>query len=80
MTDKATDPEGGEFPDRPIDVVAYQVIVHSFQVTLPATGAAMSLAVPQEFVDSLDSGTHEFEVLAIDASGNQTITSATFSK
>ena len=80
VTDKATDPAGGVFPDRPIDVVAYQVIVHSFQVTLPATGGAMSLAVPPEFVDSLDPGTHEFEVLAIEASGNQTITSATFTK
>lgn len=80
VTQKATDPEGGVFPDRPIDVVAYQVIVHSFQVTLPATGDAMSLAVPQEFVDSLDPGTHEFEVLAVEASGNQTIASSTFIK
>lgn len=80
VTQKATDPEGGVFPDRPIDVEAYQVIVHSFRVTLPATGGPMSLALPQEFVDSLEGGEHEFEVLAIDASGNQTITSDSFTK
>lgn len=80
VTQKATDPEGGIFPNRPIDVVAYQVIVHSFQVTLPATGGSMSLALPQEFVDALEDGEHEFEVLAIDASGNQTLTSDTFTK
>lgn len=80
VTEKATDPEGGVFPDRPIDVVAYQVIVESFQVTLPATGGPMSVAVPAEFVDSLESGEHEFEVLAIDASGNQTITADSFEK
>jgi hypothetical protein len=47
-------------------------------VTLPAT--ATHVTVPPEFVDSLESGEHDFEVLAIDASGNQTITEGTFTK
>jgi hypothetical protein len=66
------------FPDEDIDIVGYQVIVGSFQVTLPAT--ATSVTVPPEYVASLASGEHPFEVLAIDASGNQTITEGTFTK
>jgi hypothetical protein len=82
VTEVATDPAGGIFPDLPIHVIAYQVIVESFQVTLPATEppSPMSVTVPPEFVESLESGIHDFEVLAIDEGGNQTITSATFTK
>jgi hypothetical protein len=82
VTEVATDPAGGIFPDEPIVVVAYQVIVGSFQVTLPATDppAPMSLTVPPEFVASLKPGEHDFEVLAIEAGGNQTITSDSFTK
>ncbi len=69
-------PDG--FPDEEIDIVGYQVIVGSFQVTLPDT--ARFVTVPPEYVDSLASGVHPFEVLAIDASGNQTITEGTFTK
>ena len=69
-------PDG--FPDRPIDVTGYQVIVGSFQVTLP--GSATSVTVPKEFVASLAAGDQPFEVLAIDASGNQTITEGSFVK
>jgi hypothetical protein len=43
-------------------------------------GGPMSLALPQKFVDSLDDGEHECGVLEIDASSNQTITSASFTK
>ena len=64
------------FPRRRIDIVGYQVIVESFQVTLP--GTSTSLTVSPEFVASLGSGEHQFEVLAIDASGNQTITESSF--
>jgi hypothetical protein len=60
------------FPDRPIVIIGYQVIVESFQVTLPAS--ATSVTIPTEFVESLGSGAHPFEVLAIEASANQTIT------
>ena len=68
-----------DFPDQPDpQVVAYQVIVDSFQVTLPAT--ATSVTVPPEFVASLESGEHPFEVLAIEAGGNQTITEGSFTK
>jgi hypothetical protein len=82
VTEEATDPAGGVFPDVPIVVVAYQVIVGSFQVTLPATDppSPMSLKVPPEFVASLESGTHGFEVLAIEEGGNQTITEGFFTK
>jgi hypothetical protein len=82
VTEEATDPAGGIFPDVPILVVAYQVIVGSFEVTLPATDppAPMSVTVPPEFVASLEPGKHEFEVLAIEIGGNQTITSGTFTK
>jgi hypothetical protein len=82
VTEEATDPAGGTFPDVPINVVAYQVIVGSFQVTLPATDppAPMEVTVPPEFVDSLEPGEHGFEVLAIEEGGNQTITSGDFTK
>jgi hypothetical protein len=69
-------PEG--FPNRRITIVGYQVIVGSFQVTLPAS--ARKVTVPPEFVASLESGEHDFEVLAIEASGNQTITEGSFTK
>jgi hypothetical protein len=82
VTEKATDPAGGVFPDVPIVVVAYQVIVGSFQVTLPATVplSPMSVTVPPEFVASLEAGPHAFEVLAIEAGGNQTLTEGSFTK
>ncbi|HEX2486795.1 MAG TPA: hypothetical protein VHQ66_15925 [Myxococcota bacterium] len=64
------------FPSRPIDVVAYQVIVEPFQVNLP--GTATQVTLPPEFAASLAPGEHPFEVLAIEASGNQTITEGSF--
>jgi hypothetical protein len=45
-------------------------------VTLPAS--ARQVTLPAEFVDSLGAGAHPFEVLAIEASGNQTITEGSF--
>jgi hypothetical protein len=63
-------------PDGEIEISGYQVIVGSFQVTLPAS--ARSVTVPPEFVASLDSGEQPFEVLAIEEGGNQTITEGTF--
>jgi len=60
----------------PIEIVGYQVVVASFQVTLPATSASATL--PPELVASLGPGPHGFEVLAIDASGNQTIAEGSF--
>jgi hypothetical protein len=64
------------FPDRKIKIVGYQVIVGSFQVTLPASSP--SVEVPEEFIATLGPGAQQFEVLAIDASGNQTITEGEF--
>lgn len=64
------------FPVRPIDIIGYQVIVDPFQVTLPDSSTQVTL--PVEFAASLGKGTHPFEVLAIDVSGNQTITEGTF--
>ncbi|HET8674556.1 MAG TPA: hypothetical protein VFO63_02115 [Blastocatellia bacterium] len=72
-----TGPPAG-FPNRPIVIVGYQVIVEAFQVTLPAS--ARSVTVSPEFVASLSSGAHGFEVLAIEAGGNQTITESSFMK
>lgn len=66
------------FPNEPINIVGYQVIVGAFQITVPAN--VLSVTVSPEFVASLASGDHEFEVLAIEAGGNQTITEEVFSK
>lgn len=66
------------FPDLPIHVVAYQVIVAEvFQATVPAS--VLSLTIPPELVGSLGPGEHAFEVLAIERNGNQTLTEGTFS-
>jgi hypothetical protein len=73
--DPVTGPPDG-FPDEPIVIAGYQVIVGSFQVTLPSS--ATSVTVPPEFVASLGAGEHAYEVLAIEASGNQTITESSF--
>ena len=72
-----TGPPDG-FPNLPITVVGYQVIVGSFQVTLPAS--SRKVTVPPEFIASLPSGEVLFEVLAIEASGNQTLTEGSFTK
>jgi hypothetical protein len=57
-----------------LDIVGYQVIVGTFQVTLPAS--ATQVTVPPEFLEP--STVYLFEVLAIEKSGNQTITEGTF--
>lgn len=66
------------FPARPITIAGYQVIVDTFQVTVPAT--TRMVTVSPEFVASLASGEQPFEVLAIEANGNQTLTEGTFVK
>lgn len=50
----------------------------TFLVTVPST--TLSVTVSPEFVASLASGVQPYEVLAIDASGNQTLTEGTFVK
>ncbi len=72
-----TSPPPG-FPNKPINIVGYQVIVGSFQVTVPATTTMVT--VPPEFVASLTPGEQPYEVLAIEASANQTLTEGTFVK
>lgn len=72
-----TSPPPG-FPLEPIRIAGYQVIVGSFQVTLPPSATAVT--VPPEFVAALAPGEHPFEVLAIEVSGNQTLTEGTFVK
>ena len=64
------------FPAERINIVGYQVIVGSFQATLPASSRRMT--VPEEYVKSLKPGPQPFEVLAIEASGNQTLTEGSF--
>ena len=66
------------FPVKPLNITGYQVIVDPFQVTVPAN--VHSLTVSPEFVASLGPGEHPIEVLAIEASGNQTLTEASFVK
>jgi hypothetical protein len=66
------------FPSRSLNIVGYQVIVGTFQVTVPAT--TFSVTVSPELVASLPSGANPFEVLAIEASGNQSITEGSFDK
>ncbi len=63
-------------PGVDVEIVGYQVIVGSFEVTLPASSTQVTL--PKEFVESLEPGEHDFEVLAIEEGGNQTITSGSF--
>ena len=77
--DPVTGPPGG-FPQRKIDIVGYQILVErqnphrELSINLPA--AATSVTVPPEF---LEPNTHyAFEVLAIEAGGNQTITEGAF--
>ena len=73
--DPVTGPPEG-FPVAEVTIVGYQVIVEPFQVTLPASSTQVTL--PREFAATLKPGTHGFEVLAIEASGNQTITAGSF--
>jgi hypothetical protein len=75
--DAVTGPPNG-FPNEPINIVAYQVIVGEFQLTVPAN--ILSVTVSPEFVGSLAPGEQLFEVLAIEAGGNQTITEGAFNK
>jgi hypothetical protein len=57
-----------------IEIAGYEVIVGSFDITMPPT--ATSVTVPAGF---LEAGTeHKFEVLAVAANGNQTITESSF--
>ena len=63
-------------PPRAVTIAGYQVIVEEFQVTVDAD--VTSVTVPPEFVEGLEAGVHDFEVLAIEANGNQTITEGTF--
>ena len=69
--DPATEECGGSTD---LEIVGYQVIVDTFQVTLPAS--ATSVTVPPEFLEP--NTVYLFEVLAIEASGNQTITEGSF--
>lgn len=63
-------------PEGEIEIEGYQVLVDSLAVTLDAD--ARSFEIPEELLAGLEPGEVEFEVLAIDASGNQTITEGSF--
>ncbi|MFN0207195.1 MAG: hypothetical protein ACKVS6_12900 [Planctomycetota bacterium] len=71
-----TNPPG--FPNKPLNIVKYQVIVEDFLVTVPAN--VLSLTVSPEFVATLAAGEHLYEVLAIDANANQTLREGSFIK
>ncbi|UCF88830.1 MAG: hypothetical protein JSV70_00830 [bacterium] len=77
--DPITDPLPGTWV--PVDIAGYQVIVEReeptvlvFRVDLPATAAQVT--VPWEFLEA--GTTYKVEVLAIEESGNQTITESEF--
>ena len=80
----------GSLTSLPINIVGYQVIVGAFQVTVPANipcnivtvpaSLSMCVTVTPQFVQSLAPGEQLFEVLAIEAGGNQTITEGSFMK
>jgi hypothetical protein len=77
ITWKAVKTRHPDFPNSngKITIVAYQVIVGSFQATLPDTGAdEYMVTLPPELGVSRGDG---FEVLAIEKGGNQTITTGT---
>ena len=61
-----TGPPDG-FPDLPITIVGYQVIVGSFQVTVPATTTPLQVTVPPGVRRILPGGQNLFEVLAIES-------------
>lgn len=64
------------FPAARIDVVKYEILVDPF-VDIFVPGTATELTLPDVVVDALGAGSHPIEVLAIDATGNQTITEST---
>jgi hypothetical protein len=64
------------FPTARINVVKYEILVDPF-VDIFVPGTATELTLPDVVVDALGAGSHPIEVLAIDASGNQTITEST---
>lgn len=70
----------GVITPKGIEIVAYQVIVEggdplrTFSVHLPATSRRVT--VPREFLERRTE--YKFEVLAIEVSGNQTITEGSF--
>jgi len=78
------DPVTSQFPGTtlPVTIAGYQVIVErvrpqpliAFSVHLPAT--VTQVTVPAEFIQA--NAEYKFEVLAIEASGNQTITESGF--
>jgi hypothetical protein len=57
-----------------LTIAAYQVIVGDFQIILPADSTGVT--VPPEFLEP--NTLYLFEVLAIEAGGNQTITESSF--
>lgn len=64
-------------PVRPITITGYQILAGDLlQINVPAN--VTSVTLPPEFVGGLPAGEQEFEVLAIEQSGNQTITEGTF--
>jgi hypothetical protein len=68
------------FPQKPLSIVGYQVVIGSDALLVTVPADTLSLTIPPEFVAGLPSGETPYEVLAIDASGNQTLREGTFVK
>lgn len=83
VTNKLNNETGECGEETGIEIIGYQVIVDNedtdplqrFDIKLPAH--ATTVSVPPEFI--VPDTEYKFEVLALEASGNQTITESTFS-
>ena len=81
------DPVTESITGSPVEIVSYEVIITKpVAVSLPGfskpvlsvhvSGATTSLTVPREFFEPATA--YEFEVLALEGGGNQTISSSSF--
>jgi hypothetical protein len=65
------------FPEAPVEITGYRVLTEKgFGASLPPT--ATSLALPSQVVEFFGSGSHRFQVLAIEKGGNRTVSGGTF--
>jgi hypothetical protein len=65
------------FPEAPVEITGYRVLAEKgFGASLPPT--ATSLVLPSQVVEFLGSGSHRFQVLAIEKGGNRAVSTGSF--